>query len=207
MKKILLMIMTVLMVISAAGCAANVNVPETQLAAKHDLSGHIDMLGYMISYPADTSLSNARYGKTFCADDDVIVYIGAPIYGSDGKSETIADFSKVVSMCENAVCEAVWTATHIVANFTDPTQVVENTEEVVINDIQMLKVTGYFTTMKDVEPGIEKPKAEYVAYYMLRGIDNNTSYEPVYMIGIKWNTESAEPLMDEMANAVHDTFA
>ena len=207
MKQLIAIMLAAMLLLSLAGCAPDNSDATNDTTEPSDLSEHIDMLGYAIGYPTNVSISNARNGKTFCVDDDVIVYIGAPAYGGAMKSAETPDLDQIVSLCETEVCETVWSSTHVIANFTDPTQIVEETEKITVNDIPMLKVTGYFTTMRDMEPNTEKPKVEYVAYYMYQGIDNNTVYEPVYILGIKWNAESAEPLMDAMAAIIHDSIS
>lgn len=173
-------------------------------SSKYDFSKELDWYTYKIVYPNGTQgmnadgLSRADYGYSFSWSDEFVVYISAPCRSGIMYNIAPEDFATAIESCKQNNCDAMWSTIHAIADISTPAQIVDTTEKVVKNGIDMLKVKGRFISTSKYEEGRE---VEYISYYMLPVLGNGYC-EPIYITGLKWNTDRLEEFMDDMASHI-----
>ncbi len=177
---------------------------KDKTSSKYNFSKELEWYTYTIAYPEGTQgmnadgLSRADYGYSFSWSDEFVVYISAPCRSGIMYNITPGDFETAIESCKQNNCDAMYNIINVIGDISMPTQIVDTTEKVIKNGIEMFKVKGRFISTSKYEEGRE---VEYISYYMLPVLSNGYC-EPIYITGVKWNTDSIEAFMDEMASHI-----
>lgn len=153
------------------------------------------ILGYTISYPTNSSVSNSKYGKAFSYGNDISVITEGP--ASVGNVFSVNSLEEAVDECKDYIYNSLESRNTNLFNSNSTTQIIKSSKQVKINNIDMLKVKGVFNNSRN------NKNVDYVAYYMLATSSNGTSY-PIYIVGISLteNNNSLESFVDTMVSKI-----
>ena len=151
------------------------------------------ILGYTISFPTNSSVSNSKYGKAFSYGDDISVIAEGP--ASVGNVFIVSSLEDAVDKCKEYIYSSLESRNTNLFNSNSTTQIIESSIQVKINGIDMLKVTGTFNNSRN------NTNVDYVAYYMLATSSGGTNY-PIYIVGVSLtgNNSLLEDFIDTMAS-------
>lgn len=211
-KKILVSALTVSLVFAFAACgndevsqkskeSGTVSKQESDAEAVDDktdkdkeaitFSETVGVMGFDFYYPEEVYLDHYKYGYTFRYENDIAVLLEGPAMA--GVWLELTDINDAPAASEKYVIDTIETRTRDIFSPSRTTQTITNSELKTINDIEMLRVEGFFTnTSQEVD-------VPFLGYYFLR--DN----EPVYFVGVPLNEEaSVDSFIDEFASYVVD---
>lgn len=156
-----------------------------------DFSETLTFMGYNFNYPESIYLDNFTYGYTFRYNTDVCVLLEAPAIAA--VLLDVTDINDAPTASESYVIKTIETRTRELFWPDATTQTITNTEVKTINNVEMLRVEGFFTnTMEEVD-------VPFIGYYFLR--DN----QPVYFVGVSLNEDvTVDAFMDAFAGYVID---
>ena len=218
-KKIVTSVLVVVLVFAFAACgdsespqkpegsgskdSPNSNIESRQDSGTEDVGGKtnsddemeefsetLTFMGYNFNYPASFFLDHYMYGHTL-NNGKLFILLEAPSIA--GVLLDVADINDVATICEEYVIKTLETSVRLLFNFDDTTQTITNSEIKTINDIEMLRVEGFFTnTRQDTE-------IPFVGYYFL------ADAYPVYFVGVSINEDvTVDAFIDEFAGYVED---
>ena len=219
-KKILAIMLSVIMVFVFAACGdsespqksegsnskdnRNSNIENRQDSGTEDAGGKtssddemeefsetLTFMGYNFNYPPSVNLVHSDYGQTFRYNKNIAVLLEAPSVA--GVLMDITDINDAATASEKYVIETFETSVRELFNFDDTTQTIMNSEVKTINEIEMLRVEGFFAnTRQDTE-------IPFVGYYFLMDTD------PIYFVAVSLNENvTVDAFIDEFAGYVED---
>lgn len=152
----------------------------------------LTFMGFNLRYPEGIKPLIYKYGYILRYNTDITVMVEAPATAAVWLD--VADIHDTAAAVEECVIETLEEKVDEIFDRDATTQTITNSEIKTINDIEMLRVEGFFTNTN------ENVDAPFVGYYFL--VDANV---PVYFIGVSLNENaSVDSFMDEFAGSTED---
>ena len=219
-KKILAIMLSVIMVFVFAACgdsespqksegSGSKDSPNSNIESRQDsgtevvggktnsddemekFSETLTFMGFNFNYPQSVNVQDYTYGYTFRYNTDICVLLEAP--SKAGVLMDITDINDTVTASEQYVFKTLESRTAELFDVGTTIQTVTNSEVKTINDIEMLRVEGFFTnTWHEID-------VPYVGYYFLMDTD------PIYFVAVSINEDvTVDAFIDEFAGYVED---
>lgn len=208
MKKIIAVMLTAMLAVSACACGSNQetsssnnNVSQTEDNSSKsendnqyiDISNSQNTDGFAFSLPKGVHTGTSYYGYTFEYGDFCILLDDVADLTEENKDITVEDSESVVSICQETLFDSIRSENRDLFDYGATEQEITSKENVSYNGIDMLKVKGnLLNTSKNTT-------IPYIAYYFIR-------YDsPKYVIGINRECKDdpeLEKFMDELISNV-----